>query len=178
MVQQAWSKSNHDDVWVTFYCGCVVSLGLVSATKTSEKQRHPNSFLCHLSENVVILSMSVACCFKTGFDNDACSHAHTTTLSIHCPRAIHVAQLVCDIDHLFHGTSPFWCVCKVLSSCNSVKAVKMSRHLYSLAGKECNAGVEVMGSTPGGTKILVIRELLQNGGDSQHRRAQGGGRAS
>ena len=57
-------------------------------------------------------------------------------------------------------------MCKVLSSCNSVKAVKMSRHLYSLAGKECNAGVEVMGSTLGGTKILVIRDLLQNGGDS------------
>ena len=52
-------------------------------------------------------------------------------------------------------------MCKVLSSCNSVKAVKMSRHLYSLAGKECNTGVEVMGSTPGGTKILVIRDLLQ-----------------
>ena len=42
-----------------------------------------------------------------------------------------------------------------------MKAVKMSRHLYSLAGKECNTGVEVMGSTPGGTKILVIRDLLQ-----------------
>ena len=52
------------------------------------------------------------------------------------------------------------CVCKVLSSCNSVKAVKMSRHLYGLAVKVCNSGVEVSGSTPGGTRILVIRELL------------------